>query len=700
MPNATLLFSEGPPAAPPDDTNLIAVIGVCPGATPGTLSAPVVFAIDDPTAIYPAAAYGAAPELAYKAQARSRKRVLLVPCTAITAAVLGAVTQVGNGPVVTMTAASGAPFDDAAIAVRVKAGGATGAGTFELSYSHSVSRGLPSPLYQSAKTIPARLQATAIGTVDLTGLTYATAATVTGTVDLSGLTYGSGGTLSALTLIGELDGGSTTTCTFTSPATPAQVASAINTAFSASIASVSQQGKLTITSTTIGAASEFEITGGTALTALGLSIADHLGTAGDLDGLTLILAADTGGSHTVTFTPPPANAAAVAAKVATAADVTADVYTTANKLRVQSDTIGSSSTLNITGGTGRTALGLAIPSTPYTGAESTYYIDHLGVTVHFASGTYVAGTTYSASAKAGKPDLTELTTRIDHVYAAGYRPAVFMTSAHYDATTALAIAAGLETKIAALQAQQKYPRARVFVDPAETSANVRLIMDAFSSRWVDVSARGAYIPAGQNPGGGSVTRSQGWLAAILDSAARFSSDLGEHAENRLLDCEGITENEGTATTKLVSTSGLSCNVIDGEPGAYFFAGGYSSALPTSRWVDANVRNVVQRGAVVVQAGLNYYVNRTGLDTNADGTLTEAQAVIVDEDLRGQLEAALVPAHAQAAAVLVSRTEAFFTTKTVTAKMVLKVNPPARIVSGIIGPGNIVSTTVGGGIAEA
>ncbi len=708
MPNAQLGFGEGPAASPPDTTQLIAVIGPCSGAAPGgaqgtgaAAGAEGVFELDDPTVIFAAAGYGDAPELAYKALSRSRRRVLLVPAIATIAAVLAAVVQVGTGPLVTLSAATGAPFGDAPIAIRVKDAGAPGTGTFELSYSYSLSRGRPTPLYQSAKTIPARTQATALGTVDLTSLTYATAGSRVGTVDLTGLTYGAGGTLAGLTLIINPNGGGAVTTTFVAPANAAAVVAQINAAMSATIASLNQQNQLVLTSTTIGSASTIALSAATSLTALGLTATTGTGVAGALDGLTLILAANAGGSQTFTFTPPLSGPAALVAQITGGTNLVADVYTTANKLRIRSTTAGSTSSLNITGGTGRVALGLAIPSAPYTGAESTYSIDHLGVTINFAAGNYTAGTTYSATATAGRPDLAEISARIDDTIASGRRPAVFEIAAHYDATTALAIAIGLDTKIAALQAQQKYPRARVFIDPSETSVNVRAVVDSFVSKWVDLSARGAYVPAGQNPGGGCGLRSQGWLAAIVDSSGTFSKDIGEHAEGPLQDCLGITENEATATTKLVSQSGVSLNVIDGSPGAYYFAGGYSSALPSSAWVDQNVRNVIQRGAVIVQQKLDYYVNKTGLSTNANGTLTEAQAVIIDQDIKGALDAALVPTHAQASAVTISRTEPFFTSKKVSAKMVLKVNPPARTVTGVLSPGNILTTTVGGaGITES
>ena len=700
MPDAILLFGEGTPTAPPDDTNLVCVIGVCPGITPGTAGTPIVYAIDDINTLGSLAPVGDAAELTFKIGSRSRRRVLLVPCIATIAAVLGAVTQVGTGPLVTLSSATGAPYDDAALIVKVHDAGAPGTGTFDLSFSGVVTRGLMTPTYQATKTIPARTQAAAIGTIDLTTLLYATAGSRVGTVDLTTLTYGAGGTLAGLTLIINNNVAGPITTTFVAPANAAAVVSQINTAMALTIASLNQQNQLVLTSTTIGSASTLALTAATSLVALGLTTTTGTGVAGTLDGLTLLLTADTGGAQTITFTPPPANAAAVAAKVTAGINLLADVYTTSNKLRVQSITVGATSSLNITGGTGRVAVGLAIPTTAYVGTESSYLISHLGVTINFGSGNYIANTTYSATARAGKPDLTEISARIDQVITAGYDPAVYAAVSYYDATTALAMATALDTKMIALQSQQRYPRARLFVDPTETSANVRNIisLSSLNSRWVDISARGSYIAAGQNPGGGAITRSQGWNAIIIDSAGRFSSDLGEHGENPLLDCLGITENESTAATKLVSTSGLSINVIDGRPGKFFFAGGYSSALPPSRWVDQSTRNVIQRGAVIVQARLNMYQNKTGLACNTDDTLSEAQCVIIDEDLRGSLEAALVPLHALAAAATVSRTEPFFSTKALIATMVLKVAPPARTVRGTLSPGNITAT-VGNGVTE-
>ena len=110
--------------------------------------------------------------------------------------------------------------------------------------------------------------------------------------------------------------------------------------------------------------------------------------------------------------------------------------------------------------------------------------------------------------------------------------------------------------------------------------------------------------------------------------------------------------------------------------------------------------MIQRGAVVVQARLDLLVNITGLDTNDDGTLAESAASTIDADLTAALENALVPQHARAVVATVSRTEAFFSTKTLRTTMVIEVSPPARTVIGSIGPGKVTANVGGGaGISE-
>jgi hypothetical protein len=89
------------------------------------------------------------------------------------------------------------------------------------------------------------------------------AATMTGTANLSS-TFGN---LDGDTLILSIDGASAVTTTFVTPANAAAVATQINTAHGATIATVNGSNQLVLTSTTSGVGSSIQRTGGTALSA-------------------------------------------------------------------------------------------------------------------------------------------------------------------------------------------------------------------------------------------------------------------------------------------------------------------------------------------------------------------------------------------------------------------------------------------------
>jgi hypothetical protein len=706
MGNAQTGFYEGPAGNPVDTSQTIAVIGVCSGLAPAVAGAPaasiqalpVVLAIDTPDIIFGNAGYGPAPELTNLVSRTTKNRVLFAPCAATVAAVLGAVTQVGNGPIVTV---SGAPFDDASVIAKVVDAGAAGAGTVAISYTSVVTNGNAAPLYQNKITIPPRAPATITGTVDLTTLTYAKPAVQTGTIDLSTLTYGPAGTLDTKTVIATIDAGVSQTCTFAAPANAAAVVSQMVTTFGAGKASINQQNQIVLNGITLGTTGLSNITGGTALASLGLTINSKAGTAGTLDGLTLLFGDDQQASQTATFlaATPPANAAAVAAVITALVGVTATVYSAQNLLQLTSKTLGSTSTITVTGGTGRAVLGL--PLLAAAGAESTYLIPHLGVTVTFGSGSngvFSAGTTYAFPCTAGKPSDTEIQARIDDLIASNYGFVAIFVASETDLGATYTRAASMDTKVLALQAtSRKNKRVNIGFKPSETDVNVRAqVAGAWRSAWVDLYARGAWVPVSSNIlGGGDVLRSQMWLGAMCDSGIPYFRDRGDHGATIVVgtsgipSCDGVTVDEALAVTKLVNppgTPGISLNVIDFDGTAYHFAGGYSCADGMSLYSDQSVRNAVIRLADITQAALGASVNRTDLDTDSAGHLTAAAGGLVDSAVENAASNELVPAVFQNVQSQVDLTLDFYHQKKLAVTVTGFNRSPARTVTAKVGPG--------------
>ena len=219
------------------------------------------------------------------------------------------------------------------------------------------------------------LAAQVVGTVDLTGLTYATQAVITGTVDLttSGL-YGGGGTLDGKTLTLTVNG------VLTSLALVGTTNAASETTLLAAIAAewptltVTTNGShyLVLTDNTYGTGSTITVTSTTGATALGVS-GSSTGTAGTLDGLTLILGFNGGALLTVTFVPGPDDTNLVAQINMVIGAVAQATITSLHYLEITTLLVGATSSILVSGGTGYGALGLVLGT--YTGTAGVTAID-------------------------------------------------------------------------------------------------------------------------------------------------------------------------------------------------------------------------------------------------------------------------------------------------------------------------------------
>ncbi len=697
MPNPTLEFTEGPPGNPPDASQTVAVFGFARDAVPGT---PQIYdsAADVPVNAGP----GKASRAIYHVLG-SKKRQVLVPCEATTTGTVSAVTQTGTGPAVSVAIDNSdvGAIDDADVEIEWMASGAPGVAKVAFSWAWTVINNTPERLKRPAITMPALMQATIVGNVDLTTIVYAQPATLVGTVDLrstAGL-FGAGGTLDGKTILLDIDNAGDVTVTLgtgaSAPVDADDLVADLTAGFAAADFSIDNQGHLVIASQTLGATSEIDCDAtSTGDAILGLSNTPVNGTAGALDGLTLILDENLGAPQTLTFgtgASAVADAAAAVAAVAGLTNIDADLYTSSNFLRVQSTTKGSASALSITGGTGRTALGLAIVNA--VGANATYTIEHLGVTVTFPDGTYPIGRKDRFTTKAPVPDFDEVTLRLADLIGRKIPFGRILLAFEQDLVTSLADAGNLDTKIAENEAVGNYFSGILGVRPTEADADVRATFLAFRSRRVDKCARGIYLraPVELVPGGGEILSSSSFAYAERCATLPFYRDPGEHKSGPLPGVTGVTTDEIDATVKLVepvSAEGSSWNVIDSGSSGFNFAGGYSSASGVSRYCDKNTRDSVLRMAVVGRASADAFINTTEIDTDSLGQIADGSAREIEGAIERALREELVPEAAQAVEVLVLQNYNYYTTKELKWKGTMFNRSPARAVSGIIGPGVI------------
>lgn len=701
-----LRIIDGPPGPPPDVSRIVATIAWTPGlsvASPDT----EVAQVDTLSGLKDAVGYGIGPEAVARRVRISGVRGLLVPHLASVAGVISAVTQTGLGPSISVAANDTHPSDDASIMVRIVDQGAPGVATYQISTSYNViSQGNVQRLFGPPLAMPARLAATVIGTKDLTTITYAKPATVIGTADVSDPTlYGAGGSLAGKTLIMDVDGAaSPVTATIPSggsaPADLDALIAILNAAFLAAGATFDYTNfpYLRIKGTDLGTTGELDITGGTGLALLGLTVSTTNGTAGQLDGLTVQLDEELTTTQTTTFgtgTLAPADADDVITAISTQTNITASLYSSRNLLQISTDTVGATSTLSVVGGTALTLLGLSIVNAE--GAEPTHNIEHLDTTITFQPGTYRSGTTYAFTTTSPRPSVSEVEDRLRELDAAGYEFGVVHIAAPFNALDALALASALDALGAEWEARPGNPRAPRFVigvDPSELDSVVKttLTSGAFRSRRVDISARGAYVSSGLVSGGGRMLRSQSWPAADADALLPFYRDRGERRLDELRggfpEVFAITADENTAIVKFVNATGPRFNVmVVANPGMQF-SGGYSFADASSAFTDSSVRNTTHRAFLVAYAALALNENRTDLDTNADGTLTEASADIVSSAVADAVADEIVPGGATAVQASVDTSIDFYTTRKLKGRIKFQDRKPAREVEFDIGPGLI------------
>lgn len=150
---------------------------------------------------------------------------------------------------------------------------------------------------------------------------FATAAQTIGSVDLSTLTYGGSATVNTKTILFKINGGSVQTVTFVTPADVAALLAQINAVFGALATATrrTSDSHLVLTTAAIGPTASIEITGGSALTDLGLVV-------GTSTGVTAAAAIDDGNGDAVTpliqFPGQNFSASATAAQVTGTATIT------------------------------------------------------------------------------------------------------------------------------------------------------------------------------------------------------------------------------------------------------------------------------------------------------------------------------------------------------------------------------------------
>lgn len=425
-------------------------------------------------------------------------------------------------------------------------------------------------------------------------------------------------------------------------------------------------------------------------------------TLSTLNTTTLIMTASVGGAQTITFTTP-ADVADIAVQCNTQTTNMTWSIRSGKYLVCVDDVTGATSSLSLNAtSTADTLVGM---SGTAAGADGTYALPHLGVTVTWpATSDYVLDTVYSFATTAPNFSTSQISTALAAIRLAGEEPGVIViANPGGDSYETNQYADQLATECTTFNGLKVYPVTLVGCPPADTDATVKAAFVGHEDKDIMVTGGGIYASGGGSDTGlaGSYLVPSSWYAAVLMATYRYSSDIGngEHAPITSLFSyigpDGTTRvrDERTASTALRS-SGFA--VLETRPGSSpigpWFAVGYSRANAASKYRQHRVRRVAFRGVKLVQGQLARMENRD-FNVTAAGTL----AVDAIAEIKRPIERAIkidmmdpTPSHLGGYQVSVDATEVVTSTDNLTVSVDLQPKGQAETITLTVNAVDVLS----------
>lgn len=302
------------------------------------------------------------------------------------------------------------------------------------------------------------------------------------------------------------------------------------------------------------------------------------------------------------------------------------------------------------------------PQGPTYGNEiatsATYVVPGTGLTLGFASVTYVLNDLYTATCVAPGYTATDVQNAVNALLA-DPRPFRFLHLVGQASTPSgsAGIASALDTLLLAAETQGRFVWG-LMQAPDDTDTNLLTAFASFSSRRVAVAAgftRQRSVLTGRLDKRPAAWAASGWAARL-----RLSQDLGEVAQGRLPGVEYLLRDE-RSTPGLDAGGFLTLRTHTGRAGA-FVNNPRIMAPAGSDYQLIEYRQVMDLGCTIVLAESQLLIGRT-LQVNADGTIAEAEAKAIEATINSALANGLIgPGYATSASVAVDRTVNLLTTR--------------------------------------
>lgn len=289
----------------------------------------------------------------------------------------------------------------------------------------------------------------------------------------------------------------------------------------------------------------------------------------------------------------------------------------------------------------------------------TFAVPNTGLTLTFAS-TFGAGDSYTFSSVASSYTTTDVQNAFAALLASG-QPFGFvhLVGTAANVTASATMASTLET-LAVNAASTNFVFTHAIMEcAADTDANILTAFASTVCTRVMVCA-GFETVTSSIPGSGVLTRSVGFSASAREALVPEQNDLGRVADGPLPGVTSLSRNE-SITPGLDAANFTTARTFPGLKG-FFITNGHMFENPGSDFGPSQNRRVMDLACATVYPATLRYLNDT-LRVNSNGTITNAQATSIENQVNSALASAVIaPGAAVSSSVVIDRTNNVLSTK--------------------------------------
>lgn len=317
---------------------------------------------------------------------------------------------------------------------------------------------------------------------------------------------------------------------------------------------------------------------------------------------------------------------------------------------------------------------------------ATYALPGTGLTLTFPAGTYSTAHTHSWTSTAPYYTLSNLNSAINALLASPYAwEFCHVVGAGTAATDSATIAAGLQVLADSAASNYRYIW---FLQEAADDTDTNLLSSFASFLGKNVAIGAGYCELRSSVSGRIYKRSIAWpahamAARVVQERNGIATELGRVRNGSLPGVVSLYRDEA-ATPALNAGRFITATTYVGNPG-FFITESKTMAAPGSDYALLPRLRVVNKAATICRQYLLTNVNET-VETNSDGTITEAAAQKIEEELNNQLSTQMVQTsrNVQRCTVAVDRSVNVLSTSTLNVETRTKPYAYAKTINNTIG----------------